>query len=144
MNEFPTLGAVAEGSEVTHTVWAPHAREVALVTGSGATPLEPGPEGTFRVTVAGGHGDRYEYALDGAAPRPDPASRAQPDGVRGASAVVDPATFRWTDAGWPGVTLDDLVLYELHVGTFSPAGTFDGAIDRLPALRRSSGSPPSS
>src|SRR5205814_7277782 len=64
-----------------------------------------------------------------------PASRSQPYGVRGPSAVVDPAAFAWTDDGWAGVTLHDLVLYELHVGTFSDEGTFDGVIPRLRGLR---------
>ena len=64
---------------------------------------------------------------------PDPCSRWQPDGVRGPSRVVDTAAFAWTDEGWAGVSLADLVLYELHVGTFTGRGTFDAAIPHLPS-----------
>ena len=65
----------------------------------------------------------------------DPASRWQPDGVHQASAVLRPARFVWSDATWTGVQRADLVFYELHVGTFTPAGTFDAIIPRLPVLR---------
>ena len=68
-------------------------------------------------------------------PLPDPASRWQPDGLRGPSAVVDPAAFEWSDATWHPPVLHDLVLYELHVGTFTPEGTFEAAIGHLGALR---------
>ena len=70
----------------------------------------------------------------GRASYPDPASRSQPQGVHGPSEVIDPEAFRWTDGTWPGVALPDLVIYELHVGTFSPGGTFDSAIERLDAV----------
>jgi len=80
-------------------------------------------------------GQQYVYRLDGGPERPDPCSMWQPDGVRGASAVVLPAQFHWTDQEWQGVRREDLVFYELHIGTFSPEGTFDGAIPRLPDLR---------
>jgi maltooligosyltrehalose trehalohydrolase len=80
-------------------------------------------------------GSRYGYLLDGEGPFPDPASRFQPDGVHGASMIVDPAAFAWTDGGWSGVPLTDLVIYELHVGTFTSAGTFASAAERLDDLR---------
>ena len=73
--------------------------------------------------------------MNGVETYPDPVSRHQPYGVRGPSEVVDLGGFAWTDDGWSGVPLDDLVLYELHVGTFSEAGTFDGVVPRLRALR---------
>jgi maltooligosyltrehalose trehalohydrolase len=79
-------------------------------------------------------GARYRYGVDGTGPYPDPASRSQPDGVHGPSEVVDPAAFRWADTGWKGLDPDDLVIYELHVGTFTAAGTFDGVIERLDHL----------
>ena len=84
-----------------------------------------------------GHGDRYRVRLDGGEAIADPASSWQPDGVHGPSAVVDARRFRWTDDGWRGVELLDTVLYELHVGTFTPEGTLDaaaGQLDRLAAL----------
>jgi maltooligosyltrehalose trehalohydrolase len=80
-------------------------------------------------------GVRYAYVLDGTRVRPDPASRSLPEGVHGPSEVVDTAAFAWTDTGWPGLPLKDMVLYELHVGTFTPQGTFDAAIPRLDRLR---------
>jgi maltooligosyltrehalose trehalohydrolase len=78
-------------------------------------------------------GRRYAYVLDGGDSLPDPASGWQPDGVDGPSAVVG-EEFAWTDGGWRGAPLDELVLYELHVGTFTPEGTFDAAVARFPAL----------
>jgi maltooligosyltrehalose trehalohydrolase len=122
-------------------VWAPAARTIDLVLERpGAPPdvrpmqREPGDffEGTFADVVPG---DRYRYRLDGGGPFPDPASRCQPDGVHGASMVVDPAAFRWSDEGWRGVGLGDLVLYELHVGTFTEDGTFAGVERQLPYLK---------
>jgi maltooligosyltrehalose trehalohydrolase len=79
-------------------------------------------------------GDDYWLVLDGRR-HPDPMSRHQPKGLRGPSRVVDPSAFAWTDHGWTGVPLEDLVLYELHVGTFSEEGTFEGVIPHLRALR---------
>jgi maltooligosyltrehalose trehalohydrolase len=80
-------------------------------------------------------GQRYAYRLDGGPERPDPCSLWQPDGVAGPSAVVRPERFSWTDHGWKGVPREDLVFYELHVGTFTGEGTFAAIIPRLPALR---------
>jgi len=74
------------------------------------------------------------YLLDGAGPYPDPCSRFQPQGVHGPSSVVDPAAFEWSDRDWRGVPLERAVIYELHAGTFTPAGTFAGVTERLPDL----------
>jgi maltooligosyltrehalose trehalohydrolase len=79
-------------------------------------------------------GTYYRYRLDGMLDRPDPASFFQPEGVHGPSAVVDHAAYRWGDQAWEGVSLADMILYELHVGTFSEDGTFDGAFGRLDHL----------
>jgi maltooligosyltrehalose trehalohydrolase len=83
-----------------------------------------------------GAGVRYRYRLDGGHAFPDPSSRFQPEGVHGPSEVVDPAAFSWTDQEWPGLTMDGLVIYELHVGTYTPAGTFAALIEELPELAR--------
>ena len=92
-------------------------------------------EGIFAVTLAEVKaGDRYAYVLDGEGPFPDPASRSQPDGVHGASQIIDPSPFGWSDQGWRGVRLQDATIYELHVGTFTAAGTFAGVTERLPYL----------
>ena len=77
---------------------------------------------------------RYALKLPDGRDYPDPASRWQPDGVHLPSAVFSPEKFRWSDQGWRGVAREDLVIYELHVGTFTPEGTFDAAARRLPEL----------
>jgi maltooligosyltrehalose trehalohydrolase len=115
-------------------VWAPRAERVAVRLGGEDRALEPEGFGVHAARLPAAHGDRYEIVLDGTA-WPDPASRYQPQGLRGPSAVVDPRTFEWTDQDWGGVALEDLVLYELHVGTFTREGTFDAAIPHLAALR---------
>src|SRR5262249_26461984 len=79
-------------------------------------------------------GDLYRYRLNEEGLYPDPVSRFQPQGVHGPSRVVDPTAFSWTDHSWEGRRLEDLILYELHVGAFSPEGTFEGVIRRLPLL----------
>jgi maltooligosyltrehalose trehalohydrolase len=110
-------------------VWAPNAREV-LVRAGDDTELERDGEcwvGTFS-------GDEYVLVVDGEE-WPDPCSRWQPEGVRGQSRVLDTDAFAWSDSGWSGVSLDELVVYELHVGTFSEERTFDGILPRLRGLR---------
>ena len=117
-------------------VWAPAAETVTLVLAAGEQPLRRVERGWWSVEVPGaGHGTDYGFRLDGSEQvLPDPRSRRQPYGVHGLSRIVDPATFEWTDATWRGRPLAGSVLYELHVGTFSPAGTFDAVIERLDHL----------
>jgi len=96
--------------------------------------LQPRPFGYHQAVVEGvAPGTRYSYLLDDAIERPDPASRCQPEGVHGPSEVVDPS-FPWTDTGWCGLQLEDYILYEMHVGCFTPEGTFDAAIAQLDSL----------
>lgn len=138
----PQLGATVEAEGVRFRLWAPKAQRVNVLiesaVSSGASHqvlLDPEADGYFSGMAAGaGAGLRYRYLLDEAGPWPDPASRFQPDGVHGASEVVD-AAYAWRDARWTGVPQQDLVFYELHVGTFSPEGTFDGVRRKLPYLR---------
>ncbi|MBI5576687.1 MAG: malto-oligosyltrehalose trehalohydrolase [Deltaproteobacteria bacterium] len=80
-------------------------------------------------------GSLYVYRLDGRTERPDPASRFQPQGVHGPSQVVDPATIRQEDVHWAGLPLEEYILYELHIGTFTPDGTFDAVVPHLPSLK---------
>jgi maltooligosyltrehalose trehalohydrolase len=82
-----------------------------------------------------GPGALYLYRLDGGKERPDPASRFQPHGVHGPSQVVDPSPFPWGDRGWTGLPLESCVFYEVHVGTFTPQGTFDAVVPHLDGLR---------
>jgi maltooligosyltrehalose trehalohydrolase len=135
------LGARPVGPEgARFRVWAPRCREVTVrLVEPAATrlwPLARKAGGVFSGTVPGAAaGTRYLYRLDGGVERPDPVSRFQPAGVHGPSEVVDPDAFPWTDAGWPGVALAHLCLYELHVGTFTPEGTFEAVIPHLARLR---------
>jgi maltooligosyltrehalose trehalohydrolase len=118
-------------------VWAPNASRVEVeLDGGRIEPLAPCDRGYHAAVVHGvGPGARYRYRLDGGEGLPDPASAWQPDGVHGPSAVVDLEAFRWTDHRWRGPEPRDLVIYEMHVGTFSPPGTFDGAIAVLDEVR---------
>jgi maltooligosyltrehalose trehalohydrolase len=128
------LGARPAGDGLTQfRVWAPHAREVAVRVGGADHPLADEGLGVNAGTVPAGHGDDYLLVADGRA-WPDPCSRWQPHGLRGASRVFDPAAVAWTDEGWSPPAVADAVIYELHVGTFTPEGTFDAAIAHLPAL----------
>ncbi|HSK38662.1 MAG TPA: malto-oligosyltrehalose trehalohydrolase, partial [Arenibaculum sp.] len=98
--------------------------------------LERGEDGYWSGTLPGaGIGHRYGFLLDDdPKPYPDPASRFQPDGPHGLSALVDPSTFQWDDEAWHGVPEDGRVVYEMHIGTFTPEGTWAAAAARLPAL----------
>jgi maltooligosyltrehalose trehalohydrolase len=119
------------GGGVHFRVWAPKRRRVEVETGRQYTPLEC-EDGYFSGTVAGLQaGDRYRFRLDGERSFPDPASRYQPDGPHGASEVIDPSRFRWTDAGWRGLQSKSHIVYELHVGTFTPEGTFAAAAEHI-------------
>ena len=117
-------------------VWAPARTQVEVAIDGGASHrLDPDHDGGFSGTIRGvGAGTRYWFRLDGKDLRPDPASRFQPEGPHGPSEIVDPHAFRWTDAGWPGVAASGQVLYEMHVGTFTPEGTWAAAMAELPAL----------
>ena len=144
MRTPPALGALVEPGGVRFRVWAPVADRVDVVLDGRTAPLDATGSGYHEAFVGGvAPGDRYRLALDpgsgpGQAPAdpfPDPASRYQPEGVHGPSEVVDPGAYRWTDGGWAPPALEDLVVYELHVGTFTPAGTFDGVREKLPELK---------
>ncbi len=113
-------------------VWAPDARTVELQDGAERRPMTPGVRPGWWTAEAGA--TDYAYVLDGEGPFPDPRSPWQPDGVHAASRVYDHGRFEWTDAMWRGRPLEGSVLYETHVGTFTPAGTFDAAIQRLDHL----------
>ena len=119
---------------VRPAVWAPEATEVAAEVDGARWPMRPRGDGWWEVALDLAAGARYGFSIDGRPVRPDPRSPAQPDGVHGLSMAVDHASFEWSDVGWPGITLPDAVLYELHIGTFTPGGTFDAAIEHLDAL----------
>ncbi|MGH3244241.1 MAG: malto-oligosyltrehalose trehalohydrolase [Spirillospora sp.] len=117
-------------------VWAPNADRVEVVTANAQHPLEKSASGWWRGQNADAvHGTDYGFALDGGdEPLPDPRSQWQPNGVHGLSRVYDHERFAWTDQHWHGRPLPGTVLYEMHVGTFTPEGTFDAAAERLDHL----------
>ncbi|MBU2222327.1 MAG: malto-oligosyltrehalose trehalohydrolase [Candidatus Omnitrophica bacterium] len=99
--------------------------------------MEKDGDGYFRAEVSNiSSGTRYLYVLDGKKERPDPASRFQPEGVHGPSCVVDPDIYKWKDRRWKGIALQDLIFYEAHIGTFTPEGIFEAAIQKIPYLKK--------
>jgi maltooligosyltrehalose trehalohydrolase len=136
MRRLP-VGAEAQPGGGTHfRVWAPTAREVtAEFDGAGPLCLKLEADGYFSgMAGEAGAGTRYRYRLDGRSAFPDPASRYQPDGPHGSSEIIDPASFPWSDDNWRGVPHERLVIYEMHVGTFTSEGSWAAAMARLPAL----------
>ncbi len=118
-------------------VWAPAYEKVALhIVAPEERRLEMARDaaGYHSAVVDGATAGTLYFFVIGGADRPDPASRLQSQGVHGPSQVV-PSDFDWSDAGWKGIPLEQYVVYELHVGTFSEEGTFDGAIARLDSLK---------
>jgi maltooligosyltrehalose trehalohydrolase len=138
--ELPKVGVIPLDDRTARwRVWAPKATGVDLLLGpeGGDRRLSMGaePRGFFAVDAEmPAAGRRYAYALDGGPPLPDPCSRWQPDGILGRSAVWFPERFSWDEGDWRGIERKDLVFYELHVGTFTPEGTFEAVIPRIPAL----------
>jgi maltooligosyltrehalose trehalohydrolase len=138
-----SAGIELMGDGTAHArVWAPACRSVDLVSIDGssgtlgvAQPLVRTADGFFEALVEGlPAGTRYWFRLDGERLRPDPVSRFQPEGPHGPSQVVDPGAFRWTDQRWGGLSPAGQVLYEMHVGTFTPEGTWRAAAEQLEEL----------
>jgi maltooligosyltrehalose trehalohydrolase len=119
-------------------LWAPSARVVELVLPNGtrapSMPMERDAAGWHEAVAPAAAGMRYRFRIDGRLEVPDPASRYNPDDVHGASVLVDPAAHSWTDDSWRGRPWHEAVIYELHVGTFTPEGTFSSVIPRLDHL----------
>jgi maltooligosyltrehalose trehalohydrolase len=143
------LGAnFLSASRIGFRVWAPRVSRMDLKVFQNAASL---PEGRVRLlpmqkdakgyfyaeTIHENHGAlRYQYILDGEKERPDPASRFQPEGVHGPSQVINPESFKWTDKNWKGIPIQDFVIYEAHIGTFTPKGTFEAAIEKISYLKK--------
>lgn len=136
-----SCGTLEEGNGgIRWRVWAPRAERIELVLFGGADrrtyPMQREENGFFHAVLSDARErQRYAYRLNNGPERPDPCSLWQPDGVHNPSAVVRPRRFSWTDGDWKGMPREDLVFYELHVGTFTMEGTFEAIIPRLPALR---------
>ena len=136
-------GPELQPDEGTHfRVWAPKRRSVEVVFFDGGRetgksfPLEREADGYFSALISDAKaGTHYKLRVDGKQSYPDPASHSQPDGPHGASAVVDHRKFAWTDKNWRGIGIRGQVIYELHIGTFSPGGTYESAKAKLPLLK---------
>ena len=130
----------AEGG-VHFRVWAPASKTVAVEILSGgkvqrSAPLKAEPDGYYSGVVPQAKvGDLYKFRLEHGT-FADPASRFQPDGPHGPSQIVDGKQFRWTDQDWKGLPVKEIVLYEMHLGTFTPEGTWRAAMEQLPELKR--------
>jgi maltooligosyltrehalose trehalohydrolase len=130
------FGAEITPEGVRFALWAPTARDVKLALDHAELALNVDAEGWYRfVSQEARPGSRYGYKIDGNLVAPDPASRFQPDDVHGFSLVVDPRSYEWSDNSWAGRPWEETVLYEVHVGTASPEGTYAGLQNRLEALR---------
>ena len=153
-SQIPTVGKLASpgatpvrhlpiGAEpqpdggVHFRVWAPRCRKVAVeIEGLGSAELQAEADSYFSTrSLSAKAGMRYRFRLDrGEAALPDPASRFQPEGPHGPSEIVDPGAFAWTDHTWRGVAREQLIIYEMHIGTFTPEGSWEAASRELPAL----------
>ena len=135
---YPIGAEIISKNETHFRVWAPKANTLDVVLEPSSErsvertfhPLTQERDGYFSGTVTCGVGARYRFRLNRSENfHPDPASRSQPDGPHRSSYVVDPFAFKWTDANWRGVKLAGQVIYEFHVGTFTPEGTWRAAAD---------------
>jgi len=145
-NIHTQCGAFPKANGVQFNVWAPEANKVELVlynTEDVSTETDRiamtknTSDGVYQILVEkAAAGTRYKYVIDGNGPFPDPTSRYQPDGVHGASSVVD-HSFGWTDSNWHGISsLEGVSIYELHFGTFTKEGTYAAAKEKLPYLKK--------
>jgi maltooligosyltrehalose trehalohydrolase len=136
------LGAHVSERGVYFRVWSPKASSVSLVIMDEKEPFPMNVEGKgyFSTFVQGLEpGRRYCYLLNEGRPRPDPVSRFQPEGVHGPSEVVDPFKFKWEDQDWNGILLEEMIIYEIHTGTFTQEGTFEAIIPFLNYLKNELG-----
>jgi len=136
MTRGALFGPQLSSNGVTFSLWAPAAKRVELMLDRGY-PMTALPHGWYEINVPdAGAGTKYKYLIDGETAVPDPASHFQPDDVAGPSEVVDHQQFAWENARWLGRPWHDAVILELHIGTFTPAGTFRSAIDKLDHVAR--------
>jgi malto-oligosyltrehalose trehalohydrolase len=132
---MPFGAEVLDGGGVRFRLWAPAARKVEVVLSHESKTMEPGQDGWFQhVDLSAGTGTLYQYRINGGPLVPDPASRFQPQDCEGPSEVVDPSAFPWKDGAWRGRPWNEAVLYELHVGTFTPEGTYRAVQQKIPHL----------
>lgn len=135
------IGADNSGKETTFRVWAPFRKSIAvrLLKQGRTIEMTPGVNGYFSLSCIANPGEDYYFLLDGKTKRSDPASRFQPKGVHGPSRIMSIKEFEWTDLNWRGISRKDLIIYELHVGTFTKGGDFESVIPALHYLRKELG-----
>jgi maltooligosyltrehalose trehalohydrolase len=138
--QLPAGADIVPGQGVHFRVWAPDRKSVEVMLPGEVTrfiPLHREPnDGYFSALIPGATaGTQYKYRLDGAHSYPDVASRYQPAGPHHNSEVIDPSAFTWSDAAWPGVQLAGQVIYEMHIGAFTPEGTWAAAAEHLNSLK---------
>ena len=136
---MPFGAQLLDGGGVRFRLWAPSAARVDLLltmdSGRAELPLRAVGDGWYETVVANARvGARYGYRIDGGMSVPDPAARFNPEDVHAASEVVNPLAFDWRDENWRGRAWEEVVLYELHVGTFTPLGTYAAAMEKLDYL----------
>jgi maltooligosyltrehalose trehalohydrolase len=133
------LGASLDGELCEFGVWAPNAKNVTLRLTGQEEPrdlqMQRQGEEHFVMRTKARAADRYFYQVEGNKPVPDPVSRLLPEGVHGPTEIVDPRRFYWTDHHWRGLPIKQYVIYELHIGTFTPEGTFGAAIEKLSYIK---------
>ena len=137
VRRLPVGAEPQPGGGVHFRIWAPRCAEVVVeIEGHEPAALESESGGYFSLlSLPAQTGMRYRFRLDqDETALPDPASRFQPEGPHGPSEIIDPESFAWTDIAWGGVAREQLVIYEMHVGTFTPEGSWEAASRELPAL----------
>ncbi|WP_424949321.1 malto-oligosyltrehalose trehalohydrolase [Deinococcus sp.] len=128
------LGATVGPEGTTFRVWSTRASELGLCLNGELTPMQALGDGLFETVQLAPAGSRYHFVLDGI-DTPDPYARFLPDGLHGEAEVIGPDTYAWKHTDWKGLALHECVFYELHIGTFTPGGTYAAAQERLPYLR---------
>lgn len=124
-----------DGAGFNFRLWAPSAKSVELILNEQPYPMTPQEAGWYSgFSEAAKHGDLYRFRINGDLQVPDPASRFQPQDVHGPSQIIDPSRFPWQDSHWKGRPWEETVLYEIHVGTFTAEGTFQGVKNKLDYL----------
>lgn len=136
------FGAQVAPDGVRFRLWAPASSRVELLLSGSSDdgheailPMAALPDGWFALTIPAAAGQRYRYRIDARHDVPDPASRFNPEDIEGSCEIIDPASFVWGDGHWRGREWHEAVIYQLHVGTFTPEGTFRAVQDRLPYLK---------
>ncbi|WKN30760.1 malto-oligosyltrehalose trehalohydrolase [Porifericola rhodea] len=131
------VGAFYQNNKTKFNVWAPHCKQVnVIINDQHKVKLTPDQFGYWEAEVPEAKaGDLYFFELDGKTKRPDPASLSQPEGVHGPSQIVNQESYKWSDSTWKGIPMSEMIMYELHVGTFTSEHNFEGVISKLDHLK---------